>query len=134
MVCAPNAQLVAEKHLIRTFWPVWNSETKACWGMSKHGDSAGTRKNKRSPWDVVHPGRPWALDDEIEDKFTPDEIAQKIDQVLQKYPPRKDHAALLEEMLAGFRQDGDVIEAEVSPLGEEAPGPDPDEAGGEDDE
>lgn len=102
--------------------------------MSKHGDSTGTRKNKRSPWDVVHRGRPWALDDEIEDKFTPAEIAQKIEQVLQKYPPRKDHAALLEEMLAGFRQDGDVKEAEVSPLGEEAPGPDPDEAGGEDDE
>ncbi|MBN9004885.1 MAG: Eco29kI family restriction endonuclease [Rhizobiales bacterium] len=134
LVCATNAQLVAEKHLIRTFWPVWNSETKACWGMSKHGDSTGTRKNKRSPWDVVHPGRQWALDDEIEDKFTPDEIAQKIEQVLQKYPPRKDHAALLEEMLAGFRQDSDVKEAEASPLGEEAPGPDPDEAGGEDDE
>ena len=50
LVCATNAQLVAEKHLIRTFWPIWNMETKACWGMSKHGDSAGTRKNKRSPW------------------------------------------------------------------------------------
>ena len=39
LVCATNAQLVAEKHLIRTFWPIWNSETKACWGMSKHGDA-----------------------------------------------------------------------------------------------
>jgi hypothetical protein len=42
LVCATNAQLVAEKHLIRTFWPIWNSETKTCWGMSKHGD-AGPR-------------------------------------------------------------------------------------------
>jgi hypothetical protein len=30
LVCATNAQLVAEKHLIRTFWPLWNQETKTC--------------------------------------------------------------------------------------------------------
>ncbi|WP_375312848.1 Eco29kI family restriction endonuclease [Bradyrhizobium sp. A5] len=134
LVCATNAQLVAEKHLISTFWPVWNSETKACWGMSKHGDSAGTRKNKRSPWDVVHPGRPWALDARLQDSLSPQEIAARIDKVLTDYPPRKDHAALLEEMLAGFRQDGAPKDAEVSPVGEEASGPDPEEVGGEDDE
>jgi Eco29kI-like restriction endonuclease len=132
LVCATNAQLVAEKHLIKTFWPIWNQETKACWGMSKHGDSAKTRANKRSPWDVVHPGRPWALDQKLIDSVTPTEIEQKINQVLEKFPPRKDHAALLEEMLAGFRQDGALKEAEVSPLGEEAPGPDDEEAGTED--
>lgn len=71
LVWATNAQLVAEKHLIRTFWPLWNSETKACWGMSKHGDAAKTRKNKRSPWDVVHPGRRWAIDDELMNSLTP---------------------------------------------------------------
>jgi hypothetical protein len=134
LVCATNAQLVAEKHLIRTFWPLWNSETKACWGMSKHGDSAGTRKNKRSPWDVVHPGRPWALDDELENSLSPQDIADRIDAVLKKYPPRKNHADLLEEMLAGFRQDVAIKDEEVSPVGEEASGPDPEEAGGEDDE
>jgi Eco29kI restriction endonuclease len=134
LVCATNAQLVAEKHLIRTFWPVWNSETKACWGMSKHGDSAKTRANKRSPWDVVHPGRLWALDAKLEDSIPPQEIAARIDKTLIKYPPRKDHAALLEEMLAGFRQDGDAKEADVPPVGDEASGPADEEAGGEDDE
>ncbi|MGY3356433.1 hypothetical protein ACVWZK_003096 [Bradyrhizobium sp. GM0.4] len=131
LVCATNAQLVAEKHLIRTFWPLWNSETKACWGMSKHGDAAKTRKNKRSPWDVVHPGRQWAIDDELENSLTPQEIADRSDAVLAKSPPRKDHAALLEEMLAGFRQGEAVKEEEVSPVGEEVSGPDPEEAGDE---
>lgn len=134
LVCATNAQLVAEKHLIRTFWPIWNSETKACWGMSKHGDAATTRANKRSPWDVVHPGRAWALDQRLVDSLTPAEIAQRIADTLARVPPRRDHAALLEEMLAGFRQDdAPVEERDEPPVGEEAAGPAPDEAGGADD-
>ena len=132
LVCATNAQLVAEKHLIRTFWPVWNSETKACWGMSKHGDAAKTRANKRSPWDVVHPGRAWALDDRLVDSLTPDEIASRIDATLMRIPVRRDHAALLEEMLAAFRQD-EAFEHEddTPPIGSSAAGPGSDEAGDE---
>lgn len=135
LVCATNAQLVAEKHLIRTFWPLWNSETKACWGMSKHGDAAKTRANKRSPWDVVHPGRLWALDELLADSLSPDEIASRIEATLQRVPPRLDHAALLEEMLAGFRQDDapPVADDFVPPVGEAAAGPEIDEAGGADD-
>lgn len=134
LVCATNAQLVAEKHLIRTFWPIWNSETKACWGMSKHGDAATTRANKRSPWDVVHPGRAWALDQRLVDSLAPTEIAKRIADTLARVPPRRDHAALLEEMLAGFRQDdAPVEEPDEPPVGEEAAGPAPDEAGGADD-
>lgn len=130
LVCATNAQLVAEKHLIRTFWPVWNQETKACWGMSKHGDSAKTRKNKRSPWDVVHPGRLWALDNRLEDSLSHQQIEAAIAKTLLKMPPRKDHASLLEEMLAGFRQDdGVVVEEAVPPVGDDAPGPEADEEG-----
>lgn len=133
LVCATNAQLVAEKHLIRTFWPVWNAETKACWGMSKHGDAASTRANKRSPWDVVHPGRQWALDGRLQDSLSPDEIAARIAATLERVPPRRDHAALLEEMLEGFRQDGGgVNEREVGP-NEDAAGPSEEEAGGADD-
>jgi hypothetical protein len=136
LVCATNAQLVAEKHLIRTFWPVWNSETKACWGMSKHGDAATTRANKRSPWDVVHPGRLWALDGRLVDSLEPDEIAKRIDATLHRVPARRDHAALLEEMLAGFRQDDapPVADDDVPPVGEGAAGPELDEAGGADDQ
>lgn len=134
LVCATNAQLVAERHLIRMFWPVWNSDTKACWGMSKHGDAANTRRNKRSPWDVVHPGRAWALDEQLVDNATAEEVAGRIDSILDEFPPRTDHAALLEEMLAAFRQDGPLeLDADASPL-EALSGPTEDEAGGPNDE
>jgi len=135
LVCATNAQLVAEKHLIRTFWPIWNSETKACWGMSKHGDAATTRANKRSPWDVVHPGRPWALDNRLVDSLSPTEIAGRIEETLERVPPRRDHAALLEELLIGFRQDDSVsVDSKIPPVGEEVAGTEADEAGGADEE
>lgn len=132
LVCATNAQLVAEKHLIRTFWPVWNAETKACWGMSKHGDAASTRANKRSPWDVVHPGRQWALDDRLVNSIEPGEIALRIVATLERVPARRDHAELLEEILRGFRQDGgaDLDEA-IAPMAD-ASGPTEGEAGGPD--
>ena len=133
LVCATNAQLVAEKHLIRMFWPIWNAETKACWGMSKHGDSATTRANKRSPWDVVHPGRVWALDKRLVDSLTPDQIAKRVQETLTRVPPRRDRAALFEEMLTGFRQsDGPSWQTNVSSVGEDAVGSEPDEAGGAD--
>lgn len=135
LVCATNAQLVAERHLIRMFWPVWNSDTKACWGMSKHGDAASTRRNKRSPWDVVHPGRAWALDEQLVNNATAEEVSLRIEAILDEYPPRTDHAALLEEMLTAFRQDdgGEPDLPEASPL-QGAPGPTEDEAGGPNDD
>ena len=130
LVCATNAQLVAEKHLIGMFWPLWNSETKACWGMSKHGDSAKTRSNKRSPWDVVHPGRQWALDELLVDSLSPAEIKDRINAIIERVPPRTDHANLLEEVLGAFRQQDALPEVETeSPLGEGVEGPSDDEAG-----
>lgn len=133
LVCATNAQLVAERHLIRVFWPIWNSDTKACWGMSKHGDAATTRANKRSPWDVVHPGRVWALDDRLADSLSPEEIRQRVSATLDRAPARRDHAALLEEMLAAFRQNDAPAEDVVEPpVGGDTRGEEPDEAGGAD--
>lgn len=52
----------AENYLIRQFRPIWNKETKLVYGIGKHGDSADTRGNRRSPWDTLHPGRGWAAD------------------------------------------------------------------------
>jgi hypothetical protein len=104
LVCATNAQLVAEVHLIRMFRPLWNSETKACFGMSKHGDSAETRSNKRSPWDVVHPGRAWASDDILENSASLQQIKYKIDAVLEDKEPRQNIMEILDEILETFRQ------------------------------
>lgn len=53
-------QAAAESHLIRLFKPIWNNETRILFGIGKHGDSAETRANNKSPWDTLHPGRKWA--------------------------------------------------------------------------
>ncbi len=53
-------QPAVEAFMIRLFKPIWNREVKICYGIGKHGDSADTRRNKRSPWDTMHPGRAWA--------------------------------------------------------------------------
>ena len=53
----------AENYLIDLFKPIWNSEIGICYGFGKHGDDPGTRKNLRSPWDSLHPGRDWAYRD-----------------------------------------------------------------------
>jgi hypothetical protein len=60
LIVQTGFQKSAEDYLINFFKPIWNSETKICFGLGKHGDSSDTRGNKRSPWDTMHPGREWA--------------------------------------------------------------------------
>lgn len=48
---------LGEALLIQTYSPIWNRTLD---GFGNH-DPGGRRANQfRSPWDVVHPGRPWA--------------------------------------------------------------------------
>jgi Eco29kI restriction endonuclease len=60
LVVQSGWETAAEDYLIHLFRPVWNNETNILYGLGKHGDSAVTRANKRSPWDTLHPGRVWA--------------------------------------------------------------------------
>jgi Eco29kI restriction endonuclease len=60
LVVQSGWETAAEDYLIHLFRPIWNSETNILYGLGKHGDSATTRANKRSPWDTLHPGRTWA--------------------------------------------------------------------------
>lgn len=60
LVVKSGLQKAAEDFLIHRFSPVWNNESRICKGFGKHGDSASTRKNRRSEWDTIHPGRRWA--------------------------------------------------------------------------
>jgi Eco29kI restriction endonuclease len=60
LVVQSGWETAAEDYLIHLFRPIWNSETNILYGLGKHGDSAATRANKRSPWDTLHPGRTWA--------------------------------------------------------------------------
>jgi hypothetical protein len=80
----------AEDLLIDWFKPVWNNELKVCYGFGKHGDSAGTRSNERSPWDTLHPGRPWAKsEDNTPNKRSVAQIRTDIAEHFRKYPPKK---------------------------------------------
>jgi hypothetical protein len=113
LVCATNAQLVAERHLITTFKPIWNSEIGICWGISKHGDSAKTRANKRSPWDVMHPGRAWALAESLADKSTPAEITKGITAHLKANPPYRDRDSLIQHFLNAFIQHAPLTDRSI---------------------
>lgn len=88
LVTASGFQVTAENFLINYFKPIWNKETKICFGIGKHGDDANTRKNKKSPWDTLHPGRKWAL--ASEELKTPEEIARDISDHLDAFPPIDD--------------------------------------------
>lgn len=80
----------AEDLLIDWFKPVWNNELKVCYGFGKHGDSAGTRSNERSPWDTLHPGRSWAKSDEnTPNKKSVAQIRADIAEHFKKHPPKK---------------------------------------------
>lgn len=112
LVCATNAQLVAERHLIAIFRPIWNNEIGICWGISKHGDAATTRANKRSPWDVVHPGRAWAMAESLDDKAAPKDIERRIVEHFEQNPPYRDTVHIVQDILAAF-----VQHAAMSPEG-----------------
>lgn len=104
LVVATNAQLTAERYLISLFEPIWNEETRISWGISKHGDSATKRSNDRSPWDVLHPGRKWAMSNILRDKKSSDQILREIDLHLTESPPFTDRQQIIDRFLEGFKQ------------------------------
>ena len=104
LVCTTHSQLVAEQHLIRLFRPVWNSEMKICFGISKHGDAATTRGNNRSPWDVLHPGRAWATGNPVREGMTPETIVAALQRHFSDNPPLRDREAYIEKLTDAFRQ------------------------------
>lgn len=106
LVCATNAQLVAESHLIGYFKPAWNRESKICFGIGKHGDAATTRRNKKSPWDVLHPGRSLAMDSPVREGMTPETVRAALAAHFSQHQPVRDQEAAIEVMLDAFRQVG----------------------------
>lgn len=48
---------LGEALLIQRFTPIWNTTLD---GFGNHDPGSGRYNQKRSPWDVVHPGRTWA--------------------------------------------------------------------------
>ena len=48
---------LAESLLIEMYCPVWNQKID---GFGNHDPGQGRYNQQRSPWDAIHPGRPWA--------------------------------------------------------------------------
>lgn len=103
LIVQSGFQKSAEDYLINMFRPIWNSETKICFGLGKHGDSSDTRGNKRSPWDTLHPGRAWA-DASSENQKAPELIAEQIRQHLARNRPYSDVREILGRFMADMRQ------------------------------
>lgn len=100
LIVQTGFQKSAEDYLINFFKPIWNSETKICFGLGKHGDSADTRGNKRSPWDTLHPGRAWA-DSTMENQKVPELIFKQINSHLAEHVPYKN----IQEIFGRFMKD-----------------------------
>lgn len=65
---------LGENMLIEQFKPVWNLVID---GFGNNDPGVGRTKQKRSPWDVLHPGRTWA-EKLAESGITADQILAKI--------------------------------------------------------
>lgn len=48
---------LGENLLIEMFKPLWNMTLD---GFGNHDPGSGRHKQQSSPWDILHPGRPWA--------------------------------------------------------------------------
>lgn len=103
LVVQSGWETAAEDYLIHLFKPIWNNETNVLYGLGKHGDSATTRANKRSPWDTLHPGRAWAAKSKL-DARAPEQIMAEVRTHFERHPPSMDRSALLETFFAELRQ------------------------------
>lgn len=104
LICQSGFQRSAEAYLIDFFKPIWNSDTKICFGMSKHGDSAATRGNGRSPWFTMHPGVGWADDPTLKDQKSKDRIELDIARHFSDHPPRQDIHEIFELFMSSLQQ------------------------------
>jgi hypothetical protein len=68
---------LGESLLIRQFRPLWNIAVD---GFGNHDPGSGRHKQKRSPWDVIHPGRQWA------ERLAP--CAKSLDQITKEIGSR----------------------------------------------
>lgn len=88
LVVKSGLQKAAEDFLLNYFRPIWNQAI--CKGFGKHGDDPRTRRNTRSEWDTLHPGRAWAAKEGNKaNEKTPDQIIASIAAHYDAHPPRE---------------------------------------------
>lgn len=103
LVVQSGWETAAEDYLIHLFRPIWNSETSILYGLGKHGDSAETRANSRSPWDTLHPGRAWAAKSKADAKSSTTIIGELTNH-FSKHPAFKGLDGVLASFLDELRQ------------------------------
>lgn len=103
LVVQSGWETAAEDYLIHLFRPIWNSETNILYGLGKHGDSASTRANKRSPWDTLHPGRTWAAAS-IEDAKSAGQIEVELVKHFAVNPAYADLGSVIDSFISELRQ------------------------------
>lgn len=102
LVVQSGWEKAAESYLINFFEPIWNNETGICYGIGKHGDSAATRANRRSPWDTLHPGRLWAANTTLSDALTEVQIRNLVSTHLSKMREQQKLYENIEQVLDAF--------------------------------
>ncbi len=103
LVVQSGWETAAEDYLIHLFRPIWNNETNILYGLGKHGDSATTRANRRSPWDTLHPGRSWAAQS-TQDAKSVSQIEHELTGHFAKNPVYPDLESVLTSFVAELRQ------------------------------
>lgn len=95
----------AENYLIRLFKPIWNRETRIIFGFGKHGDSAETRRNRRSPWDTLHQGRSWAGAQGLTDAKSPETIAAELERHFAATRVYSSYTEIIDQFVETLRQE-----------------------------
>lgn len=80
---------LGESLLIAWYTPVWNQKLD---GFGNHDPGSGRYGQLRSPWDVVHPGRAWAIKC-AERNESQEALIQDITSYLRTYNFRQAHLA-----------------------------------------
>lgn len=70
---------LGESAMIRRYRPVWNAVLD---GFGNHDPGKGRIQGRRSAWDTLHPGRPWA-EKYPKREDTPEQIAQDVEQYIR---------------------------------------------------
>ena len=74
---------LGERLLIEMFLPVWNVYID---GFGIHAPGRGRQRQRRSTWDTLHPGRPWAGTLPPNDRSI-EAIIESANEYLRKNPP-----------------------------------------------
>ena len=80
LVVVPVWVTLAERFLIEHYRPIWNVLIE---GFGDHDPGKGRRDMRRPQWDILHPGRPWAV------RLAASETREDMEQRVQEFLGRK---------------------------------------------